>query len=263
MGYQKDLTIQKLDIASLNSLVRATRDGGFRRRAFEQINLDPAPLDEDDTIGLDQNAGAETPAPEPQIDIEALRAQAHKTGFTEGFAQGYQQGQAEAPPADLPDQSDAQVQLDEARRMFTDLTRALVDRSEAHHTSLRVSMEQALIALASELAGQQIDALPQAFAKKVEDLVNRVGKSVEGTQIFLNPEDLAVIHPVLNTTDSLRDCKIEADESLSRGAVDIRSGPNRVQSALPEPTDASIPADWEDENLNIETAAAAATDTPE
>ncbi|WP_323785407.1 FliH/SctL family protein [Thalassovita sp.] len=245
MGYHSDIPVRKLNLESLSSLLRNNRNTEFRPREYASVpeesgNSDNPFVHETDTA----------PAPPPP-DLEDVRAKAHKTGFTEGFAQGYQQGLVEAPAPDPqpepqpdPDQLESIEQLEEARAVFVELSRALVDHTEAHHTSLRRAMESTLIALASELAGSRIDALPQTFAGKIEDLVERIGKEVESTVISINPDDLNAITPCLPETDILPKCTLQADNRLMRGAVDIKSGPNRVQTILAE-TDSPLPGDAE------------------
>ncbi|MYM53694.1 FliH/SctL family protein [Thalassovita mangrovi] len=244
MGYHSDIPVQKLDLDALSSLLRNNRDSAFRPREFATVKPDPLP-----EAPLQPQASAPAaPAPE----LEEARAKAHKTGFTEGFAQGYQQGLAEASaaepePAPEPDPAllASAEQMEEARAVFVELSRALVDHTEAHHTSLRQAMERTLIALAGELAGSRIDALPQAYVAKIEDLAGRVGKAVESTVISLNPDDLQAIAPCLDGSDVLSACTLQPDPRLTRGAVDIKSGPNRVQTVLGETDDAIPGADEE------------------
>ncbi|CUH68492.1 flagellar assembly protein H [Thalassovita gelatinovora] len=245
MGYHSDIPVRKLNLESLSSLLRSSRDTEFRPREYASV---PDETHTADDTYLPQSDAA--PAPPPP-NLDEIRAKAHKTGFTEGFAQGYQQGLIEAPtpepqPEPDPDPNVIQSaqQLDEARSIFIDLSRALVDHTEAHHTSLRQAMERTLIKLASELAGSRIDALPQTYASKIEDLVERIGKEVESTVISINPDDLDAITPCLPEADILSDCTLQADIRLMRGAVDIKSGPNRVQTILAE-TEASPHGDTE------------------
>lgn len=254
MGFHKDMSVQALDIESINSILRKNRDGNFRPRAFEQIPEDQpadAAMEENGLGAPVQTEEVAPPEPEPNAELEALQAAAHKTGYTEGFAEGYQKGLAEAPEPEPAPAPEAQAHLEEATRLFSDLARSLTDHAADHHTALRQAMEQTLLTLASDLAGQQIDALPAAFAQKVEELVERVGKTVDCTQIHLNPEDMAVIEPSLAGSDIIDGCVLQPDEALPRGAVDIRSGPNRVQSALPEFDDGGLPADWDDTEIQI------------
>lgn len=245
MGYHSDIPVQKLNLDALSSLLRNNRDSAFRPREFATVKPDPLP-----EAHLQPQQDSAPAAPPP--DLEEVRAKAHKTGFTEGFAQGYQQGLAEvsvAEPEPAPEPDPALLasaeQMEEARAVFVELSRALVDHTEAHHTSLRQAMERTLIALAGELAGSRIDALPQAYVAKIEDLAGRVGKAVESTVISLNPDDLQAIAPCMDGSDVLSACTLQPDPRLTRGAVDIKSGPNRVQTVLAETDDASPEADTE------------------
>jgi flagellar biosynthesis/type III secretory pathway protein FliH len=273
MGFHKDVSVQSLDIDSINDILRKSRDGNFRPRGFEQIPVD-APADaamEEAGLGVPlqkatvapgagqdtaTDTAATTSAAEPELspEEEARQTAAHKVGYTEGFAEGYQKGLAEAPAPEpiIEPAPEVEAHLEETARLFTDLTRTLTDHAADHHTALRRAMEQTLLTLASDLAGQQIDALPAAFAQRVEELVDRVGKTVDCTQIHLNPEDLAAVAPALKGSDIIEGCILQADESLERGAVDIRSGPNRVQSALPEFEDGGLPADWDDSEILVQ-----------
>ncbi|MCG7492814.1 FliH/SctL family protein [Thalassobius sp. Cn5-15] len=271
MGFHKDLSVQALDIESINDILRKNRDGNFRPRAFEEVSIDDMPAEHIpvgtpadaalEAAGVGQpiqtrdadDTAADAPAEE---DPAAKEAAARKAGYTEGYAEGYQKGLSEAPPAQAPAPAgpcpEAQAQMEEAARLFTDLTTSLTDHAADHHSALRNAMEQTLLTLASDLAGQQIDALPAAFAQKVGELVDRVGKTVDCTQIHLNPEDLNAIEPTLEGSELIEGCILQADVALPRGAVDIRSGPNRVQSALSDFADGALPVDWDDSDLQIE-----------
>jgi flagellar biosynthesis/type III secretory pathway protein FliH len=270
MGFHKDLSVQPLDIESINDILRKNRDGNFRPRAFEEVNLDGMPAEHIpvgtpadaamEAAGMGQtiqtrDAEATPDNTAPEEDAAAKEAAARKAGYTEGYAEGYQKGLSEAPapdPAPAGPCPEAQAQMEEAARLFTELTTSLTDHAADHHSALRAAMEQTLLTLASDLAGQQIDALPTAFAQKVGELVDRVGKTVDCTQIHLNPEDLSAIEPALTGSDLVEGCVLQADEALPRGSVDIRSGPNRVQSALPDFDDGALPVDWDDSDLHIE-----------
>lgn len=234
MGVHDKFSAKPLDLSALSSMLQGNRNGGFRQRELPKAEaFDPKP-----DMPIEEEGEVETIEPEPQVapepSLDEIKAQVRKQGFTEGFAQGYQQGQVEAKTEDDPAAMEAIAQMVEARTLFTELARALSDHTETHHSSLRKSVEQAVISLASELAGQQIDFMPEAFATKIEDLVGRVGKSVENTEIMLNPDDLKVIAPCLDHSDALDGCTLKPDPMLARGALDIRSGPNRVRTALPD-----------------------------
>ena len=244
MGVHDKFPVQSLDFTELSSMLQGNRNAPFQLRdlpSAEQFDPDAVPEPEPEI---------QDEAPEPVADleptIEELEAKARKMGFTEGYAQGYQQGQAEARTEEDPAALEAMAQMVEARTLFTELARALSDHSETHHTSLRKSVEAAVIALASELAGQQIDFTPESYATKIEELVERVGKSVENTEILLNADDLKVISPCLDHSDALEGCTLRAGEGLARGALDIRSGPNRVCTAFPDAEAAQDPTPEDD-----------------
>ena len=68
-----------------------------------------------------------------------------------------------------------------------------------------------------------IDALPPAFAARVEALADRVAQGVRAVSLRLNPDDLAAITPHLAGFDVLGGAVLAPDPRLSRGDVEVRA----------------------------------------
>ena len=86
--------------------------------------------------------------------------------------------------------------------------------------------------LAAERAGQMIDALPTAFAARVEAMADRVAQGVRAVSVRLNPDDLAVITPHLAGLEVTGTAELIADARLSRGDVEVRAEGIRLADLL-------------------------------
>ena len=216
----------------------APQDGVFRRASLENVRrIDPeASLILDEEALPEGMAGVEVLAPDPMevapapvIEDPAVKlAEARSDGYAAGRADGYDEGRAAGR---AEGQAEAEAAFAPAREAFVAAVAAL---SGGDDLSERLSsvIAEAVRRLAAERAGQMIDALPKAFAARVEAMADRVAQGVRAVQIRLHPDDLAAITPHLAGFDVLAGAVLSGDARLARGDVDVRADGIRMADLM-------------------------------
>ena len=205
--------------------------GEAGKEAAEQPNADEAgALDEShdiagETTGDAEGSEGESPEGEPsstsQIDFEAGRAEGLEEGRRAGFEEGKATGMEEGRTAG---RAEASAQLERAVQAFESATARLSELSAVDSDALAASINEAILRLASERAGQAIAEQPDSFADRIEALLATI-RTVSGQpSIRLNPADLASIQPLADTREKLRHCNFVADESLANGDLSVMVG---------------------------------------
>lgn len=220
--------------AEVMALIRASSAKGFAAKAplapadavFRRASLDEVKRVDPDSGLLVIEAEVlepEPPAPEPApvevIDparrLAEARAEGYAAGHADGVEEGLAQGRAEG-------RAEAEAELAPARGAFLAAAARLAVAGDPADDIAAV-LADAVRRLAAERAGQMIDALPAAFAARVEGLADRVAQGVRGVTLRLNPDDLAAVTPHLAGFDVIARARLEPDARLARGDVDVRA----------------------------------------
>ncbi|MDA0963361.1 MAG: FliH/SctL family protein, partial [Proteobacteria bacterium] len=116
----------------------------------------------------------------------------------------------------------------EARAHLTAATEILAAAAQALHqpgsdvlAGLRAEITQAVLSIASERAGLEIDTMPDAFVERIEVLADRIHSRATQPVLRLHSDDLAAITPLIENSDSLSNMRIIASDDLARGDVDL------------------------------------------
>ena len=168
-----------------------------------------------------QSGDAPSAATPPNIDFEAGHAsgleEGRKVGFDEGHAKGMDEGRAAG-------RAEASAHLERAIQAFEAATAKLGELAEIDGGALSKSINDVVLSLASERAGHAIEALPDAFATRIEKLVGTI-RTVSGTPVIrLNAADLAAIGPLVETREKLRHCSFVEDQNMARGDLSVTLG---------------------------------------
>lgn len=152
-------------------------------------------------------AGGGVPAPDrsPAPDaawIETIRAEA--------FAAGRAEAEAEAA-----------LRLTAATEVLEAVAQALQQPSADVLSALRGDITQAVLHLASERAGLEIDTIPEAFVDRIEELADRIHVRASQPVLRLHPDDLAAIEALIQGSENLSTMRILAAQDLSRGDVEL------------------------------------------
>ena len=159
-----------------------------------------------------------------------------RVGFDEGQAKGMEEGWAAG-------RAEASAQLERTVQAFEAATARLEELTTVDSEALAASINQAILRLASERAGQAIAEQPDSFADRIEALLATI-RTVSGQpSIRLNPADLASIQPLADTREKLRHCNFVADDSLAHGDLSVMVGTIGIDDIIvPSATSAKVSA---------------------
>ena len=173
-----------------------------------------------------------SPSQPATLNLDAIRHEAHEAGhasamadMAEREAHAWQQGHAEG-------RAEAEAELDAARRTFVAAAQTMASVDETVLQTLTQAMSHAVIRLASDRAGQTIDADPAPLACRIEGLASRIAHGAAAVELILNPADLEAIRPHLDTFPNLAHGHLRADASLGRGDAVLRAGTISLRDVL-------------------------------
>lgn len=144
----------------------------------------------------------DSPQPTDAAALERVRSEA------------YAAGRAEA-------EAEARAGLSAATKVLEAAAQALLAPAADVIAGLRAEITEAVLQIASERAGLEIDAVPSAFVERIEVLADRIHSRATQPVLRLHPGDLAAIEALIAGSDSLAAMRIVASEALSRGDVDL------------------------------------------
>jgi flagellar biosynthesis/type III secretory pathway protein FliH len=236
--------IREREGAFRQSPVAVPADGAFHPRATV-AKIQPEPRPEARPEPRPVPAAAEqrddfVPAPPiPQLDIDAMLAEARAEGraealaesraaVAEGVARTRAEGVAEGRAA-------AEAEFAAARDAFVATAAALSRADAAAVEALQSVMEAAILRLASDRAGQAIDTSPAAFVARVATLARSLGQAASALEVRLHPADLAAIAPHLDGCAGLSGATLKADLTLSRGDAALTAGDVALSDLLSHP----------------------------
>ena len=165
---------------------------------------------------VDDGDGDAAPASEIASDFETVTA-AFERGKAEGIIAGRNAGVAENK-ADA--EAAAQAKLADTISTFEAALMALAKPHALQAEDLSRSIHAAILKLASQRAGHQIDEMPKNFLVRIEALVTSIGQKMTAGKVHINADDYKVILPYLADTHF----DFIAETSLARGDVVLKFG---------------------------------------
>ncbi|MDA8649431.1 hypothetical protein N9M31_05420 [Alphaproteobacteria bacterium] len=141
--------------------------------------------------------------------------EAFERGKAEGIVEGRQFAIAETEAAA---KMAAKAELEDVVLAFAKAVDALAKPQAVQADTLAGSVHRAILKLASERAGQQIDSMPKAFSERINALVSSIGKKISEGQVQLNPDDYSLMAP--HFTDAA--LGFTANPDLMRGDVVLK-----------------------------------------
>jgi flagellar assembly protein FliH len=145
----------------------------------------------------------------PNVPDPAILEAEYKRGQEAGLAEG---------------QAKAAEQLEKVLQNFEQAVLALADPEALDVSALSAQVASRVMALASDRAGQAITDMPEAFAKRIENLITMVKSETANPTINLNSEDFASIRPLAQNREKLKACNFVVDETMARGDVRLAVG---------------------------------------
>ena len=163
-----------------------------------------------DPVADDNNGDADKGA-QIATNFETVTA-AFERGKAEGIIAGREAGIAETRAAA---KAEAQANLADKIAAFEAALVALVKPQALQAEDLSRSIHAAILKLASQRAGQQIDEMPTNFLARIEALVISIGQKMAAGKIHINADDYKVMLPYLADAHF----NFVAEPSLARGDI--------------------------------------------
>jgi len=222
--------------------VAATATGDTSGQApVEELAGQPGAETADVTNTGDATDTVDKGAAQVASNIETVTA-AFERGKAEGIAEGRAAAVAETKAAA---EAAAQDKLAAAVKLFEDGLAALAKPQALQADALSRSIQTAILKLANQRAGQQIDEMPEAFLTRIEKLVTSIGQKMVAGKLRINAEDYAAMKPHLQNAA----LDFVADSTIARGDIILKFdgvelhdiAEQRVGSSYGEPvTDGTI-----------------------
>lgn len=203
------------DATAMVEAVVATEGGGITVAAGE-------------VMAPSRGAAAQVTMEEMAQRLAEARAEGYAQGRADGAEAGHAAGHAEGVVAG---RAEAEAALGPARDAFL-AAMARLEEGAGLADGLAGVLAEAVRKLAAERAGQMIEALPAAFAARVEAMADRVAQGVRAVSVRLNPDDLEAIRPHLAGCEVLEGAALTADARLARGDVEVRAEGIRLADLL-------------------------------
>lgn len=134
--------------------------------------------------------------------------------YDEGFNAGLEAGRNEIKKA-------LEQKFSEKQNTFESLIAKLTSMSSAETKELEADIQAAILSLASERAGIAILEMPENFMTRIEQLMSRLGSSLDSPIIKLNMADLRHIEAAKENSEKLSNIRIIGDETLNHGDISI------------------------------------------
>ena len=179
-------------------------------------------------------------------------SEAFERGKAEGVAEGRQAAIAENKAAA---EVAAKAELAEKVSVFGQTLASLLKPQAMQAEVLTKSIHAAILKLASERAGKEIDDVPDAFANRIGALVSAIGKKINEGQVQLNADDYSVMTAyfadttynfVVNSDLMRGDVVLQFDGIELADIAENRIGSNYVS----EGTSESVPEQIASEDTN-------------
>ena len=162
----------------------------------------------------DNGDGDDTEGTPLAANFETVTA-AFERGKAEGMIAGRDAGIAETKAAA---EAAAQANLTDKIAAFEAALFALAKPQALQAEDLSCSIHAAILKLASQRAGQQIDDMPENFLVRIEALVTSIGQKMAAGKVHINADDYKVMLPYLADTQF----DFVAEPGLARGDVILK-----------------------------------------
>ena len=198
--------------ASGNSANDAPANDALANDALANDALANDAVEHDSTA--DNGDGDATEGTPLAANFETVTA-AFERGKAEGMIAGRDAGIAETKAAA---EAAAQANLTDKIAAFEAALVALAKPQALQAEDLSRSIHAAILKLASQRAGQQIDDMPENFLVRIEALVTSIGQKMAAGKVHINADDYKVMLPYLADTQF----DFVAEPGLARGDVILK-----------------------------------------
>ena len=168
-----------------------------------------------------------------QQEDEALRLEAEEQGYKRGFEAGLEAARTAEPTAEelaLIAEKEQEKQTIVAK--FHAAIAALASPQALDSTALSKAINDAVMQLAAERAGQVISQNPEGFLRRIRQLVDRVKAASQQVEVFVNPADLDVLNRWMQDHTAPSGWQFTADAQLDHGDIRLLLGGIEITDIL-------------------------------
>ena len=168
-----------------------------------------------------------------QQEDEALRLEAEEQGYKRGFEAGLEAARTAEPTAEelaLIAEKEQEKQTIVAK--FHAAIAALASPQALDSTALSKAINDAVMQLAAERAGQVISQNPEGFLRRIRQLVDRVKSASQQVEVFVNPADLDVLNRWMQDHTAPSGWQFTADAQLDHGDIRLLLGGIEITDIL-------------------------------
>lgn len=233
------------------TLIPAEESGAYRR--WDLPDFTPLPEPEEAPAPPEPPADpapeptAESAADEPAADttdsassalptaeeIEAIQRaaydEAYQQGHSEGHAAGHEAGYAAG-------HEEGMLAGRQALQPHVEALQALLDGLAEPYAQLDEQVEQELVSLAQtltrHLVRRELALQPDEIIPAVREAVNALPMGASQPQVYLHPDDAALVRESLNVSEGERPWRIEEDPALNRGGCRVVSNASSIDATV-------------------------------
>ena len=187
---------------------------------IENIETDQQAKIVDEGVETKLNASDNETNSDPGHDPNIANIQ-YESGFNDGLKAGKNEMTREFKQKFL-----------EQENTLDALISSLSKISFAETQKLEKDIQESILLLASERAGITISEFPEHFLKRIEKLINRLGKSAEKPVVKINKSDLLHIQKVGENSEKLSKINFIEDETLNHGDIIVSIGGIELEDIL-------------------------------
>ena len=176
-------------------------------------------------------SNVEIKGPITAAELQRITDQAHQEGYAEGFKQGHGEGlKTGSAEGERLAYAETKERLLKNLNVLEQLIEGLADPFETQTQHLHVFLLKTVMALAESVVRRDLSTDPLDVARLIEQAVNALPKSAADLQIFLHPDDLAMVREL--AASKSEHWPLQADSDLSRGGVVVRSKDSLVDYSV-------------------------------
>lgn len=217
-----------------NRIISRDRLGAYQRwqlDSFDEGQSGPVPEPESQSGVVEQDMSHLTwPTAE---EIEQIQQQAHEDGLAagreEGLASGYKEG-CEAGFQEGYGKGQAQTLAEVAQ--LEQLMAALNDALACFDQELGEDILGLSLSIARQVTRNALNFRPEALLPVIREAIASLPQPNHHAQLFLHPDDAALVRSLMEKELSHSHCRIVEDEQIERGGCRIKTEASDVDATL-------------------------------
>ena len=164
---------------------------------------------------------------------QAIRLAAEEDGYKRGFEAGLEAARtAEPTEEEVALLAEKEQERQTIVTQFHEAIAALASPEALDSSALQSAINQAVIELASERAGEVISKNPEGILERIRSLIDSIKAAADQVEIFMNPNDLVSLESWLQDKVAPSGWRFDADPHMLSGDIRLKVGGLEVADQL-------------------------------